>query len=95
MYLCRHKCVTWALYQSAEASKQEIAHASADHRIITVVRRGNVRPRAIFRQQDRHRMAHVGLLALSVDDLTLFAAAFDRKLADAVTLNVESSDEQA
>jgi Asp-tRNA(Asn)/Glu-tRNA(Gln) amidotransferase A subunit family amidase len=28
------------------------------------------------------RMAHVGLLARSVDDLTLFARAFDRRLAD-------------
>jgi hypothetical protein len=40
-------------------------------------------------------MAHVGLLARSVDDLTLFAGAFDRRLADAATLTVESSDEQA
>jgi Asp-tRNA(Asn)/Glu-tRNA(Gln) amidotransferase A subunit family amidase len=32
------------------------------------------------------RMAHVGLLARSVDDLTLFAGAFDRRLAEVEAL---------
>lgn len=56
-------------------------------------------------------MTRAGLLAWSVDDLTLFAGAFDRRraeveplslglrvaawLADAATLNVESFHEQA
>ena len=39
-------------------------------------------------------MAPVDLLAPSFDDLTLFARAFDRRLADAASLNIESSHEQ-